>query len=79
MLTARRGDQKAVGSADRIRFSTDLAQHKEQLKTAENEARYSLIQLGRELHQNGELPQACRDYGAEVDRLKVMLQKTSKG
>ena len=49
------------------------------MKTAENEARYSLIQLGRELHQTGELPQACRDYGAEVDRLKLMLQKSSKG
>lgn len=60
-------------SADRIRIHTALAQRKEQLQTAENQARYSLIQLGRELHQAGRLPAECAEHGQEIDQIKAML------
>ena len=64
----------AQTSADRIRFYTALAQLKEQLQTVENEARYSLIQLGREAHQAGSLPDGCEEHRQEIDRLRTILQ-----
>ena len=64
----------AQTSADRIRVSTALAQTKEQLQTAENQARYSLIQLGRELYQANSLPAACEEHRNEIVRIKTALQ-----
>ena len=66
--------EDAQTSADRIRVSTALAQTKEQLQMAENQARYSLIQLGRELHQAGSMPAACDEHCSEIDQIKNMLQ-----
>lgn len=66
--------EDARTSADRIRVSTALAQTKEQLQGAENQARYALIQLGRELHQADSLPTACDEYRREIDQIKTMLK-----
>jgi len=64
----------AQTSADRIRVYTGLAQIKEQLQTVENQARYSLIQLGRDSHQTDSLPDGCDEHRREIDQLRTILQ-----
>jgi molecular chaperone DnaK len=65
--------QEVVTQVERVQLSTEMAQAQEQLRAADNQARHTLITLGRESQQQNCCPPECESLLTAVMRIRAML------